>query len=333
MRLQFPKEENIMKRKSMIAIIMSFAFVSMAIGVIATDTLPITGNGTGTATVTNSGPSLTGTAINDGGGWITNLGVLTEYYFYVNVTDLNTLDDIKAVTLELWVSGQQAADDPLYRYKFRYDETDNGDGGFAGTWSQTMPTAGSYLTQLACSTPALTTATSGSYVFAVSLYTIAKAGSWNYNATTTDNASVKATALTKTFSVYKYMLMTYDTGGGSQNFAWTGALGAQNVVDTFDVTVTSNTAYTMSAAYENRFYNASTGTTWSNEPSLEVKFELNPIVTVLNSTTLGFTPWRTFIITGGVIDMTTTHNLYLDFESALPSLTYTGVTIYIRATV
>ena len=310
---------------------MSFAMVSMAVGVIATDSLPVILSGTGTATVNNAGPSLTGTAINDGGAWVTNLDVdPIEYYFYVNVSDANTLDDIAQVTLEMWVNANQGADNPTYRYKFQYTETTPNDGSFAGTWSQLYPTTGTYFNNANCLTPVATTSNSGSYVFAMTLHKTAKAGTWNYNATTTDSTPVKATASTKTFNVYKHLDMTYDTGGGSQNFAWTASIGAQNIADTFDITVTSNAPYTFSAAYENRFYNATSGTTWSNEPSLDIKYGTGLVYSVTN-VTASYTQWCSFL--SPVLSQTTSHTLYLDFESVLPALVYTGVIIYIQATV
>ena len=319
-----------MNRKSMIAMIICFAFVSTTVGVIATHTTPITWNGTGTATVSNAGPSITGTAINDGITWVSYLDVDTEYDFYVNVSDANTLDDISRITLEMWVTGNEAADNPTYRYKFQYQETLTGDGIIAGAWTQILPTIGAYLNNAACTTPAVPSANSGSYVFAPTMFLTAKAGTWNYNATVTDGSAIKVTALSKTFSVYKYLEMTYDAGGGSQNFAWAAAIGTLNVADTFDVTVTSNTGYSLSAAYENRFYNVSTGEQWANEPSIEVKYGGASMVTLTNATS-SYAQWTSF--GSPVLAQTTTHTMYLDFESVLPSLVYTGVTIYIRASV
>lgn len=319
-----------MKRKSMVAIIVSFAMVGMAIGVIATDTAPIELNGTGTATVNNAGPNITALAIEDGTDWVTSLDVNTEYYFYVNVTDSNTLDDLTLITLELWVPGYQASNTPTYRYKFIYTETAQHDGVFAGTWAQIYPTAGAYLNAGACATPSLTTDFSGSYVFAFYMERSAKAGSWSFNASVTDISSNKMTIPAKAFTVYKYLEMTYDTGGGSMDFTWIGATGAVDLADTFTVTTTSNTQYTLAMAYENRFTNVSTGTTWNNEPSLQVRYSTSPPVTLTNVTG-GYANWTSFNIP--IIGHVTSHTIYLDYEGVLPALTYTGVTIYIRASV
>ncbi|MBA3044809.1 MAG: hypothetical protein FP824_01195 [Euryarchaeota archaeon] len=320
-----------MKLKSAISIIICFAFVSTAVSVMATDTGPITSNGTGTATVSNTGPSLTGTRINDGVGWVANLDVNTQYFFYVNVSDVNTLDDIASVTMEIYIPTFETADNVKQRYKFRYDETTNGDSVFAGTWTQIMPTTGSYIASGACLTPGLTTSNSGSYVFAITPYSTSLATTWRFNASVTDSTGAKASIVYRTFSFYKYLEMSYDTGGGSQNFAWSGLPGTQNVADTFDVTVTSNVIYTLSAAYENRFYNATNGVKWANEPSLEVQYYTYPKVALTNVTS-SYTNWITILTPIGE-NQVTTHTIYLDFEYVLPALTYTGVTIYIRASV
>ena len=321
-----------MKTKSMIAIILSFAFVSMAVGVMAADMGPIISNGTGTATVNNAGPSITATAIKDGGAWVGSINVNIEYDFYVNVSDANFLDDISQVTLEMWVDGKETANNPNYRYKFIYVETTPIDGVFGGTWTQLYPTPGTtYINIVTSATPAATNVAAGSYVFVVKVEKSAQALSWKYNATVTDSSGVKATSAFKFFNIYKYIEMSYDTDGlGSQNFAWTGLPGSQNVPDTFDVTVTSNSAYTMSAAYQNRFYNAISEENWANEPSLEVDYTGSLRQTLGNMT---YVSWRTFSVSGGVIGQTTSHTLYLDFETVLRNQVYTGVTIYIRASV
>ena len=322
-----------MKMKSMIAIALCLGFVSMSLSVIATDSIPIVASGAGTATVTNIAPSVDSTAVNDGGGWVTSLDVLTEYYFYVNVTDNNLLDDMKSVTMEFRLAGKETADDPIHRYKFRYTETTPNNGTFGGVWEQIMPTAGSYLNIAACTTPALTTDTSGFYVFAVSLYTIAEAGNtWFYNATITDNASAKTTVAAETYTVYKYIEMSYDSDGvGGVNFAWAGSPGDVNVSDSFDVDVTSNAPYFLAAAYQDRFYNATNDWKWSNEPSLEVNTETLPKYALTNETVEYQDWWNTTSVPA--LNQITTHTIYLDFESVLPLLTYTGVTIYIQARV
>lgn len=319
-----------MKRKSIIAIIISFAFVSMAVGVIATDTLPITWNGTGTATINNAGPSLTGIAINNGAGWVTDLDVNAPYLFYVNVSDVNTIDDMKSISVQILVNGYSGYDNPIYYYGLTYTETTVHDGVIDGTWTQVLPTAGVYLNTASCVKPTIPTSQNGSYIFSLTMPKNALAGAWVYNAQIYDSVGATASKGPKAFNVYKYLEMTYDTGSGSQNFAWTGFPGTQNAVDTFAVTVTANTPYTLSAAYGNRFYNASTSTVWASEPSLEIKYDSGAKVPVTNATA-SFTPWSSF--SGLALAQTSTHTIYLDYETVLPALTYTGVTIYIRASV
>jgi hypothetical protein len=319
-----------MKIKILMTAIMCFALVSTAISVMATDSVPAVQSGTGTATVSNTGPAVTGHRINSGAGWVANLDVNTQYFFYVNVSDVNTLTDIASVTMEIYVPTFEAVDNVKQRYKFTYTETTTGDGVFAGTWAQIMPTTGSYIASGASTTPALTTANSGSYVFAITLHKTATATTWRFNATVTDSAGAKASIAFRTFNIYKYVEMTYDTGGGSQNFAWAATPGTQDVADTFNVIVTSNVGYTLSAAYENRFYNATTGETWANEPSLEVIYSSVGKFAVTNVTS-SYASWMSFSSFGE--NQVTPHTLYLDFETGLPALTYTGVTIYIRASV
>jgi len=149
-------------------------------------------------------------------------------------------------------------------------------------------------------------------------------------ASITDQPGLIASATPLSLNVYKYLEMTYDNGG-SMDFAWVGAPGTLDAADAFTVTVTSNTPYTLAAAYENRFTNTSTGTTWENEPSLEIKYATSPKVALTNATAPPYAQWAAF--TGLVLDQVTSHTLYLDYEAVLPALTYTGVTIYIRASV
>jgi len=318
-----------MNRKSMIAIAMSFAVLSVTITAIATDTLPIEISGTGTASVNNAGPIIPDVDIYDGVDWVMNVDVDTSYTFFVNVSDTNTIDDIKQVTLELWVPGYQASISPTYRYKFVYTETTMHDDTPVGTWTQQFPTPGTlYLG--ACVEPASTEVENGSYQFVFYMEKTARAGTWSVNATVTDISNNKYTKLSQPFTVYKYLEMSYDTGGGSTDFSWTGDTGATNLADTLTITTTCNSPYTLGAAYENRFFNVSTGQTWSGEPVLEIKYASNPAVSITNYTS-GFANWTSLTIP--VMNFVTIHTIYLDYEGVLPALVYTGVTIYIRATV
>ncbi len=316
--------------KKIIPFVLCLALVATCGGVIATDSLPTEINGTGTVTISNVAPSLTSIAINDG-AWINYIDVATEYDFYVNVTDTNAINDIKEITLEAWMVSHEADDDPTYRYKFTYTETTTGDGVLAGNWVQNFPTTENYLDVTTASTlpgdPALTT---GSYMFSLTLNKTAKAGSWRYNATVTDESGAKSTIGYEAFGVYKYVEMTYDTGAGN-DFAWTSSAGQNDVLATFDTTVTSNTVYTLAAAYEDSFYGDDPATTWwGSEPSLEIQTSSQSKVTVTNYT-VSFADWTINALP--VYDQTLTHNLYLDVPIGLPSATYTGVTIYIRASV
>ena len=88
----------------------------------------------------------------------------------------------------------------------------------------------------------------------------------------------------------------------------------------------------MAASYNNSFYNASTGTAWGVEPSIEVKYGTGLKYLLPNYTLAppaNFVNWNTFATLAW--QQTTTHNLYLDIPGILPQLTYSGVTIFIRA--
>ncbi len=319
-----------MKMKGIVTIMLSLVMVSMAVGVIATDTTPIEWNGNGSATLANIAPLLPSTSINDGAAWVTNVDVDTDYLFYVNVSDVNTIDDIKSVSIKILVSGHNGYDNPKYNYEFTYTEIIAQDLDIDGTWAQVLPTAGVYLNVASCVAPADHTSLTGSYIFSVTMEKTARAGTWSYLASVSDDSGLSASATPINFNVYKYLEMTYDNGG-SQDFAWVGSPGTMDAADAFTVTATSNTPYYLSAAYENRFYNVGTGTTWAAEPSLEVKYATSSAVALTNATAPPFAQWASF--PGLVIDQTTDHTLYLDYEAVLPALAYTGVTIYIQASV
>ena len=128
--------------------------------------------------------------------------------------------------------------------------------------------------------------------------------------------------------------MNYDTdGAGSLDFVWTGSPGDVVIRDSFTVNVTSNAPYTLGAAYENRFYNATNDWVWSDEPILRIKDDGSTVLKDMTNVTASYQSWYSYTSTVPVLDQITSHGMYLDFEGLLPLLTYEGVTIYIRASV
>ncbi len=316
--------------KKSIPILLCMVMLVASFGVIATDSVPVEQSGSGTVTISNVAPGLDSIAINDG-AWINSIDVATEYDFYVNVSDSNAINDIKTVVLEMWVPANEGADDPTYRYKFTYTETLTGDGALAGAWVQNFPTTENYLDVTTASTlPGDSALTTGSYMFSLTLNKTAKSGAWRYNATVIDESGAKSEIPFENFAIYKFTEMTYDTGAGF-DFAWTSSAGQTDVATTFDTTITTNSGYTLAAAYEDSFYGDDPATTWwGSEPSLEIKTGSGS-KTALTNYTASFADWTTFL--GPAYEQVVTHTLYLDVPIGLPSASYTGVTIYIRASV
>ena len=97
-----------MKIKGIIMpIFLALALVCGSGIVLAADTGPQTTSGTGTATITNAGPGVASLGVDDAGAWPAGIDVFQTYDFYVNVTDGNTIDDIKTIELNLYVSGNK----------------------------------------------------------------------------------------------------------------------------------------------------------------------------------------------------------------------------------
>lgn len=301
---------------------LSLAIIVTAGAVIAQHSAPVPQSGNGTVTIFNAGPSIPSMAVNDTTSWVTSVNVNTETHFYVNVSDTNTIDDIKEVTLDLYRSGFVNANDPTYHYKFRYTETTQNDDTILGIWEQQSPTVGTYL--IGGIPPVDVDSENGTYVFRTTFNKTAIAGNWTMFVKIYDSGN-NLREKSGTFGIYKYVEMTYSASSG-MNFEWNDVVpGSQNVNAPFTVTVTANSIYTLSAAYANNFTNG----TVSWEPVLEVSNVLT--VPVGNITTDGYTTW--FTSTTGAYYSNTGHKMFLDIPDVLPLLSYTGVTIYIQASV
>jgi len=306
-----------------------FGLIFSAAGVLATDSGPTELSGIGTVAIANTAPGVSIVPVNDTTQYVTAVDVNTYVLFYVNVSDANSLDDIKEVQLDINVGGFQNADDPIRHYQFTYTETMANNNGIAGTWAQVQPTAAdNYLNT--CTAPTDPTASSGSYVFNITLNKTAKAGNWESQGKATDDSASVTNSGVGGFAVYKYLEMTYTTGA-TMNFGWAGAEpGDTNLQEAFSVQVTANTPYTLAAAYDNMPYNSTAGMTWGEEPSLEVVHS-STRRDVTNFTAVGYVDWYTS--TGGGFNTWTSHTMELDIPATLRKLTYTGMTIYIRASV
>lgn len=316
-----------MNRKIM-PILVCLIVASVASGVLALDSPPQVWFGTGTVTVTNVGPTMPSIGVNDTVFWATNIDVNSEIHFYVNVSDLNTIDDIKNVTIDINPPGFVNYDGATYHYRFKYIETTTNDSVISGSWTQVFTSSGpTYLNVASCVAPTNAASSTGTYVFSATLNKTASAENWIYYAKAYDSSGAFAEH-SSSFNIYKYLEMSYSATSGL-NFAWNSVTpGAVDVVAPFTVTVTANTVYSLSAAYENSFYNSTTGTGWGVDPSLEVNFTSKTTVT---NYTISNATWYTS--TGGGYQFVTSHKMLLDVPAVLPILNYTGVTIYIRASV
>lgn len=196
-------------------------------------------NASGTATVSNEGPSVTTVAITDmDGGAVGTLNPGTYYKVKVTVSDANSLQDISNIVVKMYLEakGETASDAERDHYTFKYT---------AGTptWEETGPdpTTDSHINPAGCVEPSPLTAASGTYVFQVKLAYIAEpttGENWTAKAIATDSDSASGSN-TETFGVNDYISLSID----DSTLTFSGAPGATDVApgETPTVaTVTSN---------------------------------------------------------------------------------------------
>lgn len=327
-------------RKILLTLMIGALFIGAGLAVAA----PInnqTHSGGLSATVSGSAPVIDSIGIwdNTAGAWSNVLDVNTEIWIYVNVSDQDTIDNIETIDLSFYDLDYVTSTLSGYHYSFNYTDYNPDDGdveytanpGVTGDFAEINPTDFASIVVANLNTPLnvnVNSQNTESYIFSFILDDVAhESFEWTIAATVTDaNANTDSVTLISVAEINAYVSMDYTASGGGYDFSWSGAAGDSNLVDTFSVTVTSNDAYSLSAAYAGDWNHTTEPFTYT--PNLKV----------------GTTPGSAVAVTAGSYALfysgtglnynaaVTNWNLYLTLPSNMVQGSYAGPTIYIRGT-
>lgn len=207
-----------MIRKLLSLLLVFVAFVGL--GLVSAASL------SGTITVSNSAPSVSGISVSTS-------SVTPGQYFTVTVTvsDENTLQDIQTVKIVLYSSSvtSGSADDVRNHYTFTWDAST----GWSASPSGYIDAAGS-------STPADMTSTSGSWTFRIKLDETAEPTSWSVYAYVEDKGAASGSSTSSAaFNVNVYISFSLD----DTSLSFSGSPGQTGVAASENpttVTVTAN---------------------------------------------------------------------------------------------
>lgn len=200
------------------------------------------GQSTGTFTLDNSQPTVTAVTLYNETelGTTTSMDPQIEYAVKIEVTDTNTLDDIRCISVVIEKEGYSGSDCATDKATFNWTSS-----GGSGSWGMVGPGGTWSISVSDSKEPGDFTATSGTWWLHFRPGKAAREGSWNITATPTDSAGAGTAYTQSSLSMNWYG----ELAGVDSSFSFGSvALGTSNNAiysgdGDVDVTAISNGAY------------------------------------------------------------------------------------------